>query len=71
MIHTPRQYQQTQLKRQEFIAALDALRAQRHDSNLKRTLHEHALLSQIEAFDREIGRYDALTRGEVTFPRSA
>ena len=67
MIHNQRQYQQSKVKRQEFRAALDHLRAQPLIPDLKRQLQEQALASQIEAFDQELARYDLLTSGAILF----
>ena len=67
MIHNQRQYQQSRVKRQEFVSALDRLRAQPLVPDLKRQIHEQALASQIEAFDQELARYEELTSGAVLF----
>lgn len=67
MIHNQRQYLQSRVKRQEFISALDRLRAQPLVPNLKRQVQEQALASQIEAFDQELARYEELTSGAVLF----
>ena len=67
MIHNQRQYQQSRVKRQEFVAALDRLHAQPLVPDLKRKVQKQALASQIEAFDQELARYEKLASGGVLF----
>lgn len=67
MIHNQRQYQQSKVKREEFVSALDHLRAQPLVPDLKRQLQVQALASQIEAFDQELARYELLTSGVFLF----